>query len=408
MMGGHELKAKIADCNKALRKNIKNTEAKHLLLAMIREQFKRSCEQFPHNTQMLNVLALINDPHHRRIAQMGEGEDKTVIIAILSAYLCLACGEKVDIITSSDVGTFKAFYAKLGLTAVHNKEWRRSATYESNIVYGALSEFALTHLAEGSGSEKIREHQRPYAAVIVDEVDSMFYYSLQNNPTCLPLSNDANQTLALITHVDYFNKYPKIFGLTCGFSDLAEKSELEHLYQASFYHSSACGPHSVNASKLLCDDNEREFSEHKIQKRKVEFIRHLIQQLFFSLPHTYRDGLKRSWAECFTRLSAAVDKEHGVDQEAVGNLIAMVSDEVKKFWKSHVEDLLYMEDLVLYLKRLKDPRLLDLLVHKVMPDEVPTQQYDYVKNAGEIHSLIKSNENGNLNNVYFGRRGCRK
>src|SRR6185437_13512200 len=86
VLSAEELKIAITTCKVKLIQDAKNIEAKALLMAIIREQFRRSFIILPYNMQMLNVLALLNEPNDRRLAQIKTGEGKSAIIAILAAW----------------------------------------------------------------------------------------------------------------------------------------------------------------------------------------------------------------------------------------------------------------------------------------------------------------------------------
>jgi hypothetical protein len=158
------------------------TNFNHLkLLAIIRQQVKYDFQLFPYNTQMLNVLAFLNHPSCRRIAQIKTGEGKSTIIAILAAYWALL-GHSVDIITTSgdlairDSKKYTKFYDHLGLKVGHNvRDHQQACDYDDlqTIIYGRASDFEFAYLKEEIDLEPVRD-KRAYDVVIVDEVDSMF------------------------------------------------------------------------------------------------------------------------------------------------------------------------------------------------------------------------------------------
>ncbi len=195
-LGVHELREKLKVCLELLKKEATNTEIKCLILAIIREHFKQAFGLLPYDMQMLNVLALLNDPQNRRLAQIKTGEGKSAIISILSAYLALVCSEKVDVITTSDdlaerdEKKYKPYYAGLGLSVGNNKIWNDPDNYNCDIVYGTVSNFEFSYISENTSAGKIREHQRPYHIAIVDEVDSMFL-DTQDNLAILATRNNS-------------------------------------------------------------------------------------------------------------------------------------------------------------------------------------------------------------------------
>lgn len=112
-----------------------------------------------------------------RIAQIATGEGKSTIIAMLAAYKALQ-GEKVDIITSSevlasrDVEEKKSFFKLLKLTVSDNCKINAPDCYKANIVYGDISDFEGDLLRHEFNRLNTRG-DRGFGTVIVDEVDSM-------------------------------------------------------------------------------------------------------------------------------------------------------------------------------------------------------------------------------------------
>jgi superfamily II DNA or RNA helicase len=147
------------------------------LLAIIRLFIKKHFHIFPYNTQMINVLALMNEP--KRLAQIKTGEGKSTLIAMLAAVRALL-GDTVDIITSArdlaerDAEKYKNFYQDLGLTVGCTKEKDHSSKqFEPSIVYGVVHDFEFAYIREEIGKPGTGRGKRPYQTVIVDEVDSM-------------------------------------------------------------------------------------------------------------------------------------------------------------------------------------------------------------------------------------------
>ena len=173
------LRATLASFKAELREKPEDEATKLQLLALIREQIKRTFGVFPYNVQMLNVLAYLNDPKGRSIAQIKTGEGKSITIAMLAAYLGFT--QTVDIATTSkdlakrDAEKFMPFFQSLGLTVAHlaDGESDVSEPFQAQIVYGPLEQFEFAYLFDGLGEARNRRN-RPYEAMIVDEVDNMF------------------------------------------------------------------------------------------------------------------------------------------------------------------------------------------------------------------------------------------
>lgn len=176
-----ELTRREQACKAELQKSSNMLQNKLHLLAIIRERIKRAFGVYPTNVQMLNVLALLNDPKGKRLAQIKTGEGKSITIAILAAFKAFT--NKVDIATTSsdlakrDAEKFKLFYQSMGLTVDCLQE--RSTAFSTkalraDVLYGPTAEFEFVHLFDGLGEHGISRKHRPYKVMIVDEVDSMF------------------------------------------------------------------------------------------------------------------------------------------------------------------------------------------------------------------------------------------
>lgn len=206
-----DLQAQLHQCALKLRRNPADQESKLQLISMLSEYMRIVYGVSPHDTQVINLLALLNTPHliNKRLAQIKSGEGKSLLIAMLSAYSALAYGdlndikksEKVDIITASadlavrDAEHYTPYYRMLGLEAGHNTSGKGKAEIpsdstigEANILYGTSSSFVHYHLETQLGSNK--EH-RSLDTVIVDEFDNSALDELVNfvigfpNPACL-------------------------------------------------------------------------------------------------------------------------------------------------------------------------------------------------------------------------------
>jgi hypothetical protein len=187
------LQSELRECRYVLNRNPKHESAQLNLFAIIRLQIKEKMGINPYNLQMLNLLALINEP--RRIAQIKTGEGKSTLIAMLAAYYGLM-NHAVDIITTSDdlairdAEKFKLFFKSLGLAVGHNINQRDSDDcYKNAIVYGTVSEFEFAYLRGETGRSSSGRGMRSYDVAIVDEVDSMFI-DMQRNQAILSRSSE--------------------------------------------------------------------------------------------------------------------------------------------------------------------------------------------------------------------------
>jgi superfamily II DNA/RNA helicase len=191
--GTSTLQFSLQSCVAKLKANPKDEESQLKLLAIIRQQIKEEFGIFPYNVQMINLLALLNEP--RRIAQIKTGEGKSTLIAMLAAFNGLS-SHKVDVVTTSrdlairDAKKFESFYKRLGLKVGHNaKDQSTSADYLPHVIYGTNFDFEFAYLRGETQGEKEGRGKRPYDVVIADEVDSMFI-DMQRNEAILSFSAD--------------------------------------------------------------------------------------------------------------------------------------------------------------------------------------------------------------------------
>ncbi|MBV8802861.1 MAG: hypothetical protein JO131_07885, partial [Gammaproteobacteria bacterium] len=190
--GRSALQAELKEFKRAPSLTNKNEQEELRLLAIIRLQIKANMHIYPYNIQMLNLLALINQP--RRIAQIKTGEGKSTLIAMLAAYYGFM-KYTVDIITTTDdlairdTKKFQSFYQSLGLTVGHNVNQKNSDVYKNDIVYGGVSDFEFAYLRGETQGEYHGRGNRPYDVVVVDEVDSMLI-DMQHNQAILSRSDE--------------------------------------------------------------------------------------------------------------------------------------------------------------------------------------------------------------------------
>ncbi len=190
--GWINIQSELKNCYDILKKNPQDETAHLTFLAIIRLQIMDNLEINPYNIQMLNLLALINEP--RRIAQIKTGEGKSILIAMLAAYYGLT-NHVVDIITTSDdlairdAKKFEAFYHSLDLTVGHSVNQKSSHIYNQCIVYGTICDFEFAYLRGETQGAFSGRRKRPYDVAIVDEVDSMFI-DMQRNQSILSRHSD--------------------------------------------------------------------------------------------------------------------------------------------------------------------------------------------------------------------------
>ncbi len=170
---------------KILKKNIVVSDTK--LIAALREIFKRKTGLFPKNIQIVNLLALLNAPNSRRLAQIKTGEGKSLIITLLAAVLALK-KRSIYIITTADnlalrdAKKFEPLYTFIGVSVAHNiYDAPSSNNYKKQVIYGAIGHFRRDFLLMKLGRLNL---PLTLDVVIPDEVDSMCIDTL-NSPTII-------------------------------------------------------------------------------------------------------------------------------------------------------------------------------------------------------------------------------
>ena len=210
------------------KQDLHSTSGIACAVASIANHVKKHTNFYPRNNQIIALITLLLEEsrvNHRNenvkggwFLEVATGEGKSTIVAMFAAIQALH-GKYVDVVTSSDVlarrdeEEWKEFYADLGLSScvvpnpeVLKCEIQKDADnllrkkYQSNIVYGTVSEFAADVLRHEFEKRNIRG-RRPFQIVIVDEVDSM---TLDNGMQLTYLSHDTTslrhteQLLAMI------------------------------------------------------------------------------------------------------------------------------------------------------------------------------------------------------------------
>jgi preprotein translocase subunit SecA len=166
------------------------------LLAIARESIRKHFGMYPHNTQMLALLGLLNHPKSvkGRIAQVKTGEGKSVIIAMLAVYL--ACqGKYIDIISSSrylaqrDAEKYGGYFARFGISSSHLcTDSPTAANFSGQIIFSTNFDAEFSVMRDYFAETPMRTvgdsaHTKPRHThvVIVDEVDNLFIDSALNS-----------------------------------------------------------------------------------------------------------------------------------------------------------------------------------------------------------------------------------
>lgn len=175
----------ILELSGILKLNASDTLAINKMLACLRLQIRYHFGIYPHNTQMLVLLALIKYPaaYKGRIGQVRTGEGKSTIVAMLAGFLALK-GHFVDIITSSrnlaerDQKKYAKFFKSMLITSSHIALDHPTADdFIGQVIFGTNYDFEAALLKEVGYEDKARiqsGNSRPSDVVIVDEIDNVF------------------------------------------------------------------------------------------------------------------------------------------------------------------------------------------------------------------------------------------
>ncbi|ASQ47007.1 preprotein translocase subunit SecA [Legionella clemsonensis] len=190
-----QLQREAKACGEAL-KNSDDPASKLKLVAIIREMMRREFNLYPYNTQILSLLSLINSPKDMkgRIGQIRTGEGKSMIVAMLSAYMG-SQGKTVDVITSSrylairDQKKYHDFYAALGITSSHIcYDQPEKKHFDGQILYSTNYDAEFSILRDTFFQQDLRYTtlngklvKRPFDVAIVDEVDNLFIDAALNS-----------------------------------------------------------------------------------------------------------------------------------------------------------------------------------------------------------------------------------
>lgn len=168
--------------------------AKYELIAVMTRMIRFFYSITPHDTQVLSLLALLKSPEQMkgRIAQIGTGEGKSTIIALLAGFLANQ-GHFVDIVTSDgylaarDAKKYARFYKSIGLTSSHIC-WPMpgSDDCQGQILYGKHTDFEFAYLHDGLNSRQRQSFKkgtlqpRAFDVAIIDEVDNLLFDTALN------------------------------------------------------------------------------------------------------------------------------------------------------------------------------------------------------------------------------------
>jgi preprotein translocase subunit SecA len=191
---------KLTEDARACANDLKNVQLnptnKHKMIAIIREIMRRELKFYPYNTQVLSLLSLINSPQNLkgRIGQIRTGEGKSMIVAMLSAYMGLQ-NKAVDVITSSrylairDHNKYQGFYAALDITSSHIcYDYPEKRNFDGLVLYATNYDAEFSVLRDVFFQQDKRYTTingklvaRPFDVAIVDEVDNLFIDAALNS-----------------------------------------------------------------------------------------------------------------------------------------------------------------------------------------------------------------------------------
>ncbi len=189
--------------------------ARYLLIALANRAFIQYFNIYPNEVQIITVLGLLLPRPDLKgvLAQVGTGEGKSTIIALLSLVLA-AEGKCVDIITSTpylakrDQVKYQDFFKHFAITTSTFSDTEiKPEDFGGQIMYGTNYNFEFSVLFDilGLANNRVLFSQspdkRPLQVSIVDEVDNMLvdkalnsariaYPTTQNLTTAYPIIYD--------------------------------------------------------------------------------------------------------------------------------------------------------------------------------------------------------------------------
>ncbi|HEN5529735.1 preprotein translocase, secretion protein SecA [Legionella moravica] len=239
----------------------KEIEHHRRLIAIIAELIRRHYNIFPHDTQMLAFMALLNTPEHLlkgRIAQINTGEGKSTIIAMLAAYF--ACFDPaVYVITPTsylairDQEKYQPFFNSLGFKSTNIcTESPKVEQFKANIIYGTNTDFEFAMLRNSLYCLGLNDGK--YTAII-DEVDNLFLDAALNSAIlAIPGTEDRSWI------------YQPILSFANNSSSSAPVAELKNFMQSTL---------SPAYLEQLQQINDRQLSRWLRSAREALFTKHI-------------------------------------------------------------------------------------------------------------------------------------
>jgi preprotein translocase subunit SecA len=155
-----------------------DTDTLATLCAIGREAARRGLDERPFDVQLVGAMAMLAG----HVTQMATGEGKT-LAATLTAFGFALRDDPVHVLTVNDylarrdAEWMEPVYRLLGLTvgwvAETSSPEERRAAYAKDITYVSVSEAGFDYLRDQLALDESETVQRPLAAVIVDEADSV-------------------------------------------------------------------------------------------------------------------------------------------------------------------------------------------------------------------------------------------
>jgi hypothetical protein len=162
------------------------------MIAIVRQMMMHILKKRPFTMQCLAAAGLllpILNPSSRkgRVAQVGTGEGKSIIISLVASVLALM-GRYVDVITSTqylasrDEKEFRPVYTALGISSSSiASDHPPPSAFAGRILYGTNTDFEFGYLRDQlKGGEGV-SRQHPYDVAIVDESDNLFIDTAGNS-----------------------------------------------------------------------------------------------------------------------------------------------------------------------------------------------------------------------------------
>ena len=145
--------------------------------ATVREASSRVLGMRHFDEQIMGGVAL----HKGMVAEMRDGEGRTLLVAPLAAYLSAIAGKGVHVVTVSDYLAKRdserlgRLYERLGMRVGCLQSGmdlaKRREAYKADVTYGSYSEFSFDYLRDHMVNLAKGRVQRGHAAAIVDDAD---------------------------------------------------------------------------------------------------------------------------------------------------------------------------------------------------------------------------------------------